>query len=108
MHRRGTVDWWTAGDAASRLTAPVRFLMDKPWTTRRVAHRLPIGRRLPTSATALHPIVIKAGKVKTNTGTTLGLFLPGDRPNDRVHRTGLSAFVSTIRENLYSTLSIAL
>lgn len=87
MHRRGTVDWWTAGYAASRLTAPVRFLMDKPWTTRRVAHRLPTGRRLPTSATALDPIVIKAGEVKTNTGTTLDLFLLGDCPNDREHRS---------------------
>ena len=41
--------------------------MDKPWTTLRVAHRLPTGRRLPTSSTALDPILIKSGKVKTNT-----------------------------------------
>ena len=39
--------------------------MDKPWATRRVAHRLPTGRRLPTSSTALNPIDIKSGKVKT-------------------------------------------
>ena len=41
--------------------------MDKPWATRRVAHRLPTGRRLPTSSTALNPIDIKSGKVKTKT-----------------------------------------
>jgi hypothetical protein len=39
--------------------------MDKPWTTRCVAHRLPTGRRLPTSSTALDSIRIKSGKVKT-------------------------------------------
>jgi len=39
--------------------------MDKPWTTLRVAHRLPTGRRLPTSSTALDSIRIKSGKVKT-------------------------------------------
>ena len=39
--------------------------MDKPWTTLRVAHRLPTGRRLPTSSTAHDLIRIKSGKVKT-------------------------------------------
>lgn len=39
--------------------------MDKPWTTLRVAQRLPTGRRLPTSSTVLDPIGIKSGKVKT-------------------------------------------
>ena len=65
MQKRCTVDLWTAGCAGSRLTAPARSPMDKPWATRRVAHRLPTGRRLPTSSTALNPIDIKSGKVKT-------------------------------------------
>jgi hypothetical protein len=39
--------------------------MDKPWTTLCVAHRLPTGRRLPTSSTAHDLIGIKSGKVKT-------------------------------------------
>ncbi|MFY9328490.1 MAG: hypothetical protein WAO76_10790, partial [Georgfuchsia sp.] len=39
--------------------------MDKPWTTLRVAHRLPTGRRLPTSSTALKLQFFKSGKVKT-------------------------------------------
>ena len=89
MQKRCTVDLWTAGCAGSRLTAPARSPMDKPWATRRVAHRLPTGRRLPTSSTALNPIDIKSGKVKTKspapalaysspvtvqtTGTTAGL-----------------------------------
>ncbi len=59
------MDLWTAGCAGSRLTAPARSPLDKPWATRRVAHRLPTGRRLPTSPTALNPIDIKSGKVKT-------------------------------------------
>ena len=63
--RRCTVDLWTAGCAGSRLTAPARSPMDKPWTTLCVAHRLPTGRRLPTSSTALDLIRIKSGKVKT-------------------------------------------
>ena len=67
MQKRCTVDLWTAGCAGSRLTAPARSPMDKPWTTLRVAHRLPTGRRLPTSSTALDPIRIKSGKVKTKT-----------------------------------------
>ena len=67
MQRRCPVDLWTAGYAGSRLTAPARSPMDKPWTTLRVAHRLPTGRRLPTSSTALDPIDIKSGQVKTNT-----------------------------------------
>lgn len=67
MQKRCTVDLWTAGYAGSRLTAPAQSPMDKPWTTLRVAHRLPTGRRLPTSSTALKPIVIKSGKVKTKT-----------------------------------------
>jgi len=67
MQKRCTVDLWTAGYAGSRLTAPARSPMDKPWTTLRVAHRLPTGRRLPTSSTALNPIVIESGKVKTKT-----------------------------------------
>ena len=67
MQKRCTVDLWTAGYAGSRLTAQARSPMDKPWTTLRVAHRLPTGRRLPTSSTALNPIVIKSGKVKTKT-----------------------------------------
>ena len=61
MQKRCTVDLWTAGYAGSRLTAQARSPMDKPWTTLRVAHRL------PTSSTALKPIVIKSGKVKTKT-----------------------------------------
>jgi hypothetical protein len=48
----GAVDLWTVGCADSRLTARARFPVDKPWTTLRVAHRLPTGRRLPTSSTA--------------------------------------------------------
>ncbi len=67
MQKRCTVDLWTAGCAGSRLTAPARSPMDKPWTTLCVAHRLPTGRRLPTSSTALDSIRIKSGKVKTNT-----------------------------------------
>ena len=67
MQKRCTVDLWTAGYAGSRLTAQARSPMDKPWTTLRVAHRLPTGRRLPTSSTALNPIVIESGKVKTKT-----------------------------------------
>ena len=67
MQKRCTVDLWTAGCAGSRLTAPARSPMDKPWTTLRVAHNLPTGRRLPTSSTALDLIGIKSGKVKTNT-----------------------------------------
>ena len=67
MQKRCTVDLWTAGYAGSRLTAPARSPMDKPWTTLRVAHRLPTGRRLPTNSTALDPIDIKSGKVKTKT-----------------------------------------
>ena len=65
MQKRCTVDLWTAGYAGSRLTASARSPMDKPWTTLCVAHRLPTGRRLPTSSTALNPIDIKSGKVKT-------------------------------------------
>ncbi len=66
MHNgRCTVDLWTAGCAGSRLTAQARSPMDKPWTTLRVAHNLPTGRRLPTSSTALGLIGIKSGKVKT-------------------------------------------
>ena len=65
MQKRCTVDLWTAGYAGSRLTAQARSPMDKRWTTLRVAHRLPTGRRLPTSSTALNPIDIKSGKVKT-------------------------------------------
>ncbi len=71
MQKQCTVDLWTAGYAGSRLTAPARSPMDKPWTTLCVAHRLPTGRRpgrrLPTSSTVLKPIVIKSGKVKTKT-----------------------------------------
>ena len=67
MQKRCTVDLWTAGYAGSRLTASARSPMDKPWTTLCVAHRLPTGRRLPTSSTVLKPIVIKSGKVKTKT-----------------------------------------
>jgi len=59
------VDLWTAGCAGSRLTAQARSPMDKPWTTLRVAHRLPTGRRLPTSSTAFDSVRIKSGKVKT-------------------------------------------
>ena len=59
------MDLWTAGYAGSRLIAPARSPMDKPWTTLRVDHRLPTGRRLPTSPTALDLIGIKSGKVKT-------------------------------------------
>jgi hypothetical protein len=59
------VDLWTAGYAGSRLTAQTRSPMDKPWTTLRVAHRLPTGRRLPTSPAALDSVRIKSGKVKT-------------------------------------------
>jgi hypothetical protein len=39
--------------------------MDKPWTTLRVAHRLPTGRRLPTSSTALRLQSFKSWNVKT-------------------------------------------
>jgi len=46
------VDLWTVGDADSRLSAQARSPMDKPWKTLRVSHRLPTGRRLPTSSTA--------------------------------------------------------
>ena len=46
------VDLWTVGFADPRLTAQARFPMDKPWKTLRVSHRLPTGRRLPTSSTA--------------------------------------------------------
>lgn len=67
MQKQCTVDLWTAGYAGSRLTASARSPMDKPWTTLCVAHRLPTGRRLPTSSTVLKPIVIKSGKVKTKT-----------------------------------------
>ena len=62
-----TVDLWTAGCAGSRLTAPARSPMDKPWTTRCVAHRLPTGRRLPTSSIALKLQSFKSGNVKTTT-----------------------------------------
>ena len=59
------MDLWTAGCAGSRLTAQARSPMDEPWTTLRVAQRLPTGRRLPTSSTALDSVRIKSGKVKT-------------------------------------------
>jgi hypothetical protein len=39
--------------------------MDKPWKTLRVSHRLPTGRQLPTSSTALKLQSFKSGKVKT-------------------------------------------
>jgi hypothetical protein len=39
--------------------------MGKPWKTLRVSHRLPTGRRLPTSSTALKLQSFKSGKVKT-------------------------------------------
>ena len=42
-----------------------QFPVDKRWKTRCVSHRLSTGRRLPTSSTALDPICIKSGIVKT-------------------------------------------
>jgi len=65
MQGQCTVDLGAAGYAGSRLTAPARSPMDKPWTTLRVAHRLTTGRRLHTSSTVLDPIRLKSGKVKT-------------------------------------------
>ncbi len=64
MESQCTVDLWAAGGGA-RLTAPARSPMDKPWTTLRVAHRLPTGRRLPTSSTARKLQSFKSGNVKT-------------------------------------------
>jgi len=61
------VDLWTVGCADSRLTAQARFPMDNPWKTLRVSHRLPTGRRLPTSSTARQQSRLKSGKVKTIT-----------------------------------------
>ena len=60
-----TVDLWTVGCADPRLTALPRFPMGKPWKTLRVSHRLPTGRRLPTSSTAPTTIRLKSGNVKT-------------------------------------------
>ncbi|MCX8085822.1 MAG: GDP-mannose 4,6-dehydratase [Rhodocyclaceae bacterium] len=39
--------------------------MDKPWKTLCVSHRLPIGRRLPTSSTALKLQFFQSGEVNT-------------------------------------------
>jgi hypothetical protein len=51
--------------------------MDKPWKTLRVAHRLPTGRRLPTSSTALKLQSFKSGKVKTiSPAPALAYFTP--------------------------------
>ena len=89
MQKQCTVDLWTAGYAGSRLTASARSPMDKPWTTLCVAHRLPTGRRLPTSSTVLKPIVIKSGKVKTKTpAPALAYSSPV-----AVQTTGTTAFV---------------
>lgn len=60
-----TVDLWTAGRAGSRLTAQARSPMDKPWKTLCVSHRLPTGRRLTTSSTALKLCTFESGRVKT-------------------------------------------
>lgn len=48
----GAVDLWTVGRADPRLSALARSPVDKPWKTPSVSHRLPTGRRLPTSSTA--------------------------------------------------------
>ncbi len=59
------MDLWTAGGAGSRLTTQAWSPMDKPWKTLRVSHRLPTGRRLPTSSTGRQLQSSKSGKVKT-------------------------------------------
>ena len=95
MQKQCTVDLWTAGYAGSRLTASARSPMDKPWTTLCVAHRLPTGRRLPTSSTVLKPIVIKSGKVKTKTpAPALAYSSPV-----AVQTTGTTATFAPIRVN---------
>ena len=86
---QSTVDLWTAGDAGSRLTAQARFPMDKPWTTLCVAHRLPTGRRLPTSSTALKRLHLFLNPENQNQtpGTSFSLFHPGGCPSYRDHPT---------------------
>ncbi len=59
------MDLWIAGCAGSRLTTQAWSPMDKPWKTLRVSHRLPTGRRLPTSSTGRQLQSSKSGKVKT-------------------------------------------
>ena len=102
MQKQCTVDLWTAGYAGSRLTASARSPMDKPWTTLCVAHRLPTGRRLPTSSTVLKPIVIKSGKVKTKTpAPALAYSSPV-----AVQTTGTTAYIEVFynRQRQHSTL----
>ena len=47
------MDLWTVGCTDFRLSAEARSPMGKLWKTPSVSHRLPTGRRLPTSSTAL-------------------------------------------------------
>jgi adenylate cyclase len=54
-----------AACAGSRLSALCALPVGNPWKTLRVSHRLPTGRRLPTSSTALRLQSFKSGNVKT-------------------------------------------
>jgi hypothetical protein len=77
-----------------------RSLMGNPWKTLRVSHRLPTGRRLPTSSTALRLQSFKSGNVKTiSSAPALAYSSPV-----AVQTTGTTAFVGPYVAFLILTL----